>query len=64
MLSLADWVLLLIIAVCAALAIRYAWRHRGSCGGCGGRCEHCGKNGCAARKEGERPSTNPDTISE
>lgn len=62
MFSLADWILLLLIVVCAVLAIRYAWRHSGSCGGCSGRCENCGKNGCASRAEGEKPPDNPDTI--
>ena len=54
-LSLADWLLLLLIAVCAALAVRYAWRHKGSCGGCSGCCEKCGKNGCASRTAEKRP---------
>lgn len=55
MLSLSDWLLLLLIAVCVVLAVRYAWRHRGSCGGCSGCCKKCGKDGCASRKEEGRP---------
>ncbi len=55
MLSLSDWLLLLLIAVCVVLAVRYAWRHRGSCDGCSGCCKKCGKDGCASRKEEGRP---------
>ena len=38
-----------------ALAVRYAWRHKGSCGGCSGCCEKCGKNGCASRTAEKQP---------
>lgn len=55
MLSLADWFLLLLIAVCIVLAVRYAWQHRGSCGGCSGCCDKCRKNSCTSRKEGGTP---------
>ncbi|MBQ7547541.1 MAG: FeoB-associated Cys-rich membrane protein [Clostridia bacterium] len=44
---LIDWILIALIALCAALAVRHMWKKRGAC--CGD-CAACRKN-CAQRKE-------------
>jgi hypothetical protein len=44
--NLPSIVLLVIILICLALAVRYLIRHPGeSCGGCSGDCRHC-KHSC------------------
>ena len=54
-----DWLLLGLIVLAAAFALRRTLRSRGSCGcggncaGCGGNCAACGQS-CPSRKEQQK----------
>mgnify|MGYP005787804619 CR=1 FL=1 len=42
-LSLKDWAVLVVVAVCVFLAMLYLLRHGGGCSGCSGSCAGCNR---------------------
>ena len=49
-----DWLLLGLIALAAAFALRKTLRSKGSCAGCSGNCTACGQS-CTCGKTGKAP---------
>ena len=48
-----DYAILILLVVLVALPVRYAWQHRGTCGGCQG-CAGCSRRDCQQKKEDEQ----------